>query len=63
MVLKKGDLLNGQAFTWALGKKDIGNIKYALTTLVRLGKSAGSTRAIIPTKPGIELILTEENIS
>jgi choline dehydrogenase-like flavoprotein len=63
VVLKKGDLLNGQAFTWELGKKDIENIKYALTTLVQLGKSAGSTRAIVPTKPGIELILTEENIA
>ncbi len=63
VVLKKGDLLSGQAFNWTLGKKDIENIKYALTTLVRLGKAAGSTRAIVPTKPGIELILTEENIT
>ena len=62
IVLEKSDLLNGQAFVWNLGKKDIENIKYAMGTLLQLGKFAGSTRAIIPTKPGIELALTDQEI-
>ena len=63
VVQRKADLLNGMAFTWELGEQDISNIKYALTTLVRLGKAAGSTTAWLPTKPGIELILSDSNIN
>jgi hypothetical protein len=59
-VLKKADLVNGQAFAWTLGVKDISNIKYGMTTLIQLGKLAGATRAILPTKPGIELSLTDD---
>jgi len=62
-VLKKADLLNGQAFTWGLGDTDITNIKYAFSTLIRLGKLAGSTRAIIPTKPGIDMQLNDAEIN
>ena len=59
VVQKKADLLNGMAFTWTLGDKDIANIKYALISLVQLGKLAGSNRAIIPTKPGIDMVLND----
>jgi choline dehydrogenase-like flavoprotein len=58
-IFLKADVLSGQAFTWELGTGDIRNIKYALETLIRLGQKAGSTRAIIPTKPGIDLDLTD----
>ena len=57
VLYRKADLLNGQAFDWELGRQDIKNIKYAISTLVRLGKLAGSKRVVIPTKPGIELRL------
>jgi hypothetical protein len=63
IILPKADLFNGQAFTWELGNKDINNIRYAMSTLIQLGKLAGSTRAVIPTKPGIELKLTDSNIA
>ncbi|HEX5552538.1 MAG TPA: GMC family oxidoreductase N-terminal domain-containing protein, partial [Chitinophagaceae bacterium] len=55
---KKADLINGQAFTWTLGKKDVANIKYGFTTLLQLGRLAAAKRAILPTKPGIELDMT-----
>lgn len=54
-VLKKPDLIQGLPFDWELGTTDQANIKYALTTMLELGKLAGATRAILPTKPGIEL--------
>jgi|SRR5450432_168689 len=63
VVLEKADPLSGQSFSWDLGKKDVENIRYALETLIQLGKQAGSTRAIIPTKPGIDLELTDQNIA
>ncbi|WP_426672143.1 GMC family oxidoreductase N-terminal domain-containing protein [Mucilaginibacter sp. McL0603] len=63
VVQRKADLLNGQAFSWTLGQTDVANIKYALKTLVQLGKLAGSTRAIIPTKPGIDLKLDDQEIA
>ena len=56
----KADAFSGQAFTWDLGEGDLKNIKYALGTLIRLGQAAGSSRAIIPTKPGIDLDLTDK---
>jgi hypothetical protein len=62
VIQKKADLLNGKAFSWTLGEKDIVNIKYALKSLVQLGKFAGATRAIIPTKPGIDLPLNDADI-
>ena len=63
IVQKKADLLNGKAFTWTLGQKDVANIKYALKSLVQLGKLAGATRAVIPTKPGIDLPLNDTDIA
>ena len=58
VVLAKADLMSGQSFTWTLGSKDVSNIRYAMKTLLQLGRAAGSTRAIIPTNPGIELCLS-----
>jgi hypothetical protein len=58
----KADLLNGRAFTWRLGEQDKDHIKYALSTLVEIGKYAGATRAIIPTEPGLELPLTDSDV-
>jgi hypothetical protein len=58
-IFLKADALSGQAFTWELGAEDLRNIKYALGTLIKLGQKAGSTRAIIPTKPGIDLDLSD----
>ncbi len=63
VVLQKADLLNGQAFSWRLGDKDIANIKYAFTSLIKLGQLAGSTRAVIPTKPGIDLNLSDAEVN
>ena len=63
VVHKKADILNGQAFTWTLDKKDLENIKYSINTLVKLGSLAGATRALLPTKPGIELALDEKSIN
>ena len=55
VVLKRPNLIQGRPFDWNLGYKDQANIKYALTTMLELGKLAGARRAILPTKPGIEL--------
>jgi choline dehydrogenase-like flavoprotein len=63
VVLEKASVFSGQAFNWSLGKRDIANIRYAMKTLLLLGKAAGSTRAIIPTKPGIELALSDPEIA
>lgn len=63
VVQPKADLLNGQAFNWTLGQTDVANIKYAFKTLITLGQLAGSTRAVIPTKPGIDLPLTDQEIA
>jgi len=54
---QRPDVLNGRAFTWDLGTTDIANIKYALSTLARIGKHAGATRAVFPFDPGIRLDL------
>jgi hypothetical protein len=58
-IQQKADLINGQAFNWTLGPTDVKNIKFALSTLVQLGAMAGAKRAAIPTRPGIELDLTD----
>jgi hypothetical protein len=63
VVQKKADILNGQAFTWTLDPKDIENIKYSLNTLVQLGRLAGATRALLPTRPGIELPLDDKSVN
>ncbi|HET6511482.1 MAG TPA: FAD-dependent oxidoreductase [Candidatus Kapabacteria bacterium] len=53
----KADILNGRAFTWELGKTDKENIKYALSTLVLLGKHSGAKQAIVPMEPGLKIDL------
>jgi hypothetical protein len=57
VILKKADILNGQAFNWKLGNHDTANIKYAINTLIKLGMLGESKRVILPFKPGIELNL------
>jgi hypothetical protein len=56
-VLRRADLLQGRPFDWWLGAKDQANIKYALKTMLQLGRLAGARRAYLPTKPGIEIDL------
>lgn len=58
----RADLLNGQAFDWKLGEADQANIRYALGVLLQLGAEAGASRAIVPTRPGVELPLNADNI-
>ena len=53
-------MLSGQAFTWELGETDLSNIKYAIKTLIELGKLAGAKKVILSTKPGIVLDLTNQ---
>ena len=60
-VLKKADLINGQAFVWQLGEEDISKIKFAVEKLLELGRCGGAVKAVIPTKPGIEIDLTNED--
>ncbi len=62
-IERRADLLNGRAFTWSLGAADQTNIKAALTTLVRLGQASGAKRAILPTRPGASLELTDTEVT
>ncbi|MEP7142035.1 MAG: GMC family oxidoreductase N-terminal domain-containing protein [Ferruginibacter sp.] len=59
-VLKKADLINGQAFTWQTGETDTKRIKFAIKSLITMAKYAGAVKVVIPTRPGIELDLTSE---
>ncbi|MDQ3193578.1 MAG: GMC oxidoreductase [Bacteroidota bacterium] len=63
IIQKKTDLFNGQAFSWELGNIDRTNIKYALTTILKLGYYAGAMKAFLPMKPGIEIDLTPDNLN
>lgn len=62
IIQRRADLLNGQAFTWDLGNKDSANIKYALTSILKLGMHSGAKKSVLPMKPGIEIVLSEKNI-
>jgi hypothetical protein len=62
VIHPKAHWLDGRAFTWSLGAKDVEHIKYAFRTLLGIGASAGAVRAIIPTEPGIELPLSGTHI-
>jgi choline dehydrogenase-like flavoprotein len=62
VVERTPDILSGRAFTWELGDGDRTNIKYALATLVEIGRHAGATRAFLPTEPGIELPLDGSSV-
>jgi choline dehydrogenase-like flavoprotein len=59
---RRPSLINGQAFTWKLGPKDEDHIRYALGMLLELGRGAGARRITLPTRPGVEFALTEENV-
>ena len=61
-ILSKADLINGQAFTWELGETDQENIRYGLTTLLRIGQGAGAKRVIIPLQPGLEFDISDANV-
>ena len=61
VIQKKPDVINGQPFTWTLGQKqDVPNLKYGITTLIKLGQDAGAIKAFLPTKPGVVLDLTNK---
>jgi len=62
VIQKKADLLNGQSFTWELGSRDSENIKDAFNTILRLGYFSGAVKAVVPSKPGIEIKLNENNL-
>jgi choline dehydrogenase-like flavoprotein len=51
------DVLNGRAFSWELGITDVANLKYALSSLARIGRHAGATSVTLPFDPGIRLDL------
>jgi len=63
VVERSADLLNGQAFSWWLGKTDRDHIRYALCTLLEIGLAAGAKHAVIPTRPGIEMDVTPQNVA
>ncbi len=56
----KPSWIDGRAFNWELGNKDKENIKFALSTLVNIGRFAKAESAIIPTDPGLEIPLNEK---
>ena len=62
VVERTPDILSGRSFSWELGDRDRANIKYALATLVEIGRQAGATRAFLPTEPGIELPLDGSSV-
>jgi choline dehydrogenase-like flavoprotein len=62
IIHSKADILNGQAFSWELGNEDRENIRYAFSTILKLGLHAGAEKGILPTKPGIELNLNPAEI-
>ena len=62
IIQKKADIINGQAFTWELGGRDSENIKYALNAILKLGMHSGAVKAVLPTKPGLEIPLSENSI-
>lgn len=62
IINEKADIINGQAFDWELGDLDRSNIRYAFSTLLELGMHAGAKRVILPTKPGLDIKITPENI-
>jgi GMC oxidoreductase len=59
----KVDPFSGRPFTWQLGQQDEQHIKYALTTLLEIGRLAGAKRGVLPTEPGLDIELTPENLS
>ena len=62
IIHSKADILNGQAFSWELGNEDRENIRYAFSTILKLGYHAGALKGTLPMKPGIELDLNPGEI-
>ena len=62
IILSKADILNGQAFSWELGNEDRENIRYAFSTILKIGYHAGAVKGILPMKPGVELTLNPGEI-
>ena len=58
----KADILDGRAFDWELGNKDKENIKFALSSLLEIGYAAGAQKSVLPTEPGLELVLDKINL-
>lgn len=61
VIHNKANLVDGQSFSWELGSKDVAHIKYAFQTIIRLSSLAGARRVILPTRPGLELDLSDKN--
>jgi choline dehydrogenase-like flavoprotein len=61
-VTPRADLVSGQAFDWTLGTLDQENIRFALRVLLELGQHAGARRAVLPTRPGVELPVDPRSI-
>jgi choline dehydrogenase-like flavoprotein len=61
-ISERADAMNGRAFSWELGQRDIAHIKYAFETIIRMGFAGGAKRAIVPTDPGIELHLNGNEV-
>ncbi len=62
-ILSKADLLNGKGFSWELGCKDQDNIRYALTTLLKIGQGAGAKQVVVPLQPGLMFDVNGENVA
>lgn len=61
-ISERADPMNGRAFSWELGERDIASIKYAFETVVEMGYAAGAVRAVVPTDPGIELPMDKDEV-
>jgi choline dehydrogenase-like flavoprotein len=56
-VSRKRDLLSGRAIEWEQTDAEIGRIKRALSTIVRIAAAAGGRQVILPTQPPLFLTL------
>jgi choline dehydrogenase-like flavoprotein len=54
---------NGHPISWTLGAQDRARVRYAISTLLRIGMGAGARRAVVASRPGIELPLTEQMVA
>jgi choline dehydrogenase-like flavoprotein len=60
-VEARAHVLDGRAIDWRLAPGDVRNLKFALSTLVRLAHNAGARRITLRTEPGISFEPTESN--
>jgi choline dehydrogenase-like flavoprotein len=56
-VSRQRDLLSGRAIEWQQTDAEIGRIKRALATIVRIAAAAGGRQVILPTQPALFLTL------